>query len=374
MISRLLLAAVLSLSVAGPAAAQASEKPTIAGIVSASGDGFDFNINDFDVLLAAVKAAGLVDALSDPQAQLTVFAPTDLAFLRLAQDLGYTGRNEAEAFDTIAGALAGLGNGDPIPVLRNVLLYHVSPGAQPFEDLRHGDPVATLLEGASIVPRSLQIFDADPEFRNPRFVAPADIEASNGFVQIINRVLIPLDIDNGFPGVGTITDIVAASGGLGDDNRDDFDLLLRAVQVAELGPALGGELGELTVFAPTDRAFVRLARALGFRGAYDEDAAFAFLVDALTTLGEGNPIPVLTNVLLYHVTSGAQPLSAVLSSEAVETLLPGATLTPNRFRLGDADPGILDPRVLEQLADIRADNGLIHVINRVLLPVRVTTD
>ncbi len=374
MIARHFLAIGFALLLAGPVAAMDSDKPTIAGIVAASGDGFDFNVNDFDVLLAAVTAAGLVDALSDPEAELTVFAPTDLAFLRLAQDLGYTGRNEAEAFDTIAGALAGLGNGDPIPVLRNVLLYHVSPGAQVFEDLRHGDPVATLLEGAAIVPRSRQIFDADPEFINPRFVAPTDIEASNGIVQIINRVLIPLDIDNGFPGVGSITDLVAASGGLGDDNRDDFDLLLRAVQVAELGPALGGELGDLTVFAPTDRAFVRLARALGFRGAYDEDAAFAFIVDALTALGDGNPIPVLTNVLLYHVAPGAQTLSTVLSTEKVETLLTDATLTSNRFRLVDADPGILDPRILEHFSDIRADNGLIHVINRVLLPVQISAN
>jgi uncharacterized surface protein with fasciclin (FAS1) repeats len=62
--------------------------------------------------------------VSNPTANLTVFAPNDRAFVRLARDLGFTGTTEAAAWQFLVGALTQLGNGDPIPVLTNVLLYH----------------------------------------------------------------------------------------------------------------------------------------------------------------------------------------------------------------------------------------------------------
>ncbi len=69
----------------------ASAQGTIVDIVSQSGGTFDTDYFDYDILLNAVITAELVDALADDTADLTVFAPNDLAFVRLARDLGYTG-------------------------------------------------------------------------------------------------------------------------------------------------------------------------------------------------------------------------------------------------------------------------------------------
>jgi len=77
--------------------------------------------------LTAVVTAGLDGALADPAASLTVFAPNDRGFVRLARDLGFEGRGEEEAWLFLVDALAALGGGDPIPVLTDVLLYHVVP-------------------------------------------------------------------------------------------------------------------------------------------------------------------------------------------------------------------------------------------------------
>ncbi|MEM7555450.1 MAG: fasciclin domain-containing protein, partial [Cyanobacteria bacterium P01_A01_bin.84] len=126
-----------------------STQLSIAGIVSKSGEGFDKNSSDFDILLEALKTTSLVEALDDKNADLSVFAPTDAAFIKLAQDFGYKGTDEAEAFDAIASTLTELGNGDPLPLLRDILLYHVSPGAKDQEQLQTEGKVETLLEGAS---------------------------------------------------------------------------------------------------------------------------------------------------------------------------------------------------------------------------------
>ena len=78
-------------------------------------------------------------------------------------------------------------------------------------------------------------------------------------------------------GGGTITDIVLESGGDFDEDRRDYDILLNAVVTADLAEALADPNAELTVFAPNDRAFVQLAKDLGYKGGYDEAAAWTFL-------------------------------------------------------------------------------------------------
>ena len=82
----------------------------------------------------------------------------------------------------------------------------------------------------------------------------------------------PIPTDN-------IVDVVLASGGAFDNDYTDFDILLNAVQTAGLVDALAAVDADLTVFAPNDAAFVRLARDLGFRG-FDETGAFSAIVDA----------------------------------------------------------------------------------------------
>ncbi|MEM9008020.1 MAG: fasciclin domain-containing protein, partial [Cyanobacteria bacterium P01_F01_bin.86] len=156
---------------------------------------FDENNQDFDILLTALQTADLVAALDDPEADFMVFAPTDAAFVRLAQDLGFTGTDEAEAFDAIVNTLTDLGNGDPVPLLTDILLYHVSLGAQDQTQIKAQRQIDTLLEGASFRAANGLLRDNDGDLIDPRFDRSlADVQAENGFIQGINRVLIPLDI------------------------------------------------------------------------------------------------------------------------------------------------------------------------------------
>lgn len=345
---------------------------TITEIVAQSGGDFDHRRNDFDILLNAVTTAGLAEALADPEASLTVFAPNDAAFIRLAQDLGYEGNDEAGAFDTIVAALTELGGGDPIPVLTDILLYHVSPEAKNTWQIYRTGSLPTLLEGATILALYNRLVDNDPEFTNPslRFWKRG-ISADNGVIYKINRVLIPTDLpEPGQDELATITGTVAASGGDFDHNYYDYDLLLNAVLAAGLDGALNDPETPLTVFAPNDLAFVKLARDLGYHG-WNEAEAFSFIVTALTELGGGELVPILTDVLLYHVSGDVLTLKDVLEADTVSTLLDGATLTPEHFSLVDNAPALENPSFILQDSNILTGNGRVHTIDRVLIPVAI---
>jgi len=123
----------------------------------------------------------------------------------------------------------------------------------------------------------------------------------------------------------------------------EFSHLIEAVVRAGLGPALDGHR-QLTVFAPTDAAFERLFTALGVSG-----------VDQI-------PVDTLRAVLLYHVAPGNRDSSAVLDSSRIRTLSKGF-LTPS---VHDGSPWINGARIV--IPDVRASNGVIHVIDAVLLP------
>ncbi|MBL8777525.1 MAG: fasciclin domain-containing protein [Acidimicrobiales bacterium] len=172
---------------------------------------------------------------------------------------------------------------------------------------------------------------------------------------------------------GTITDIVAASGEGFDTNGRDYDVLLAAVTAAGLGETLATPGLDVTVWAPKDRAFVRTAQDLGFTGAdSDEAGAWAFLVDALTTIGGGDPIPTLTTILQYHVTPDARGPGRVLAATRFPTLAGiGIRHVPGTLALIDKDPQIANPRLVPSALNIKASNGKIHTISRVLLPVNL---
>ena len=128
-------ASVFVTSFAGPANARPATtqgNPTIADVVAQSGSGFDQRAGDFDVLLAALTAADLVETLDTPDLDVTVWAPKDRAFVRTARDLGFTGlaTDEEGAWNFLVAALTELGGGDPIPVLTTILQYHVTPDAR----------------------------------------------------------------------------------------------------------------------------------------------------------------------------------------------------------------------------------------------------
>jgi len=175
------------------------QAPTIAERVASSGGNFDHNRNDFDLLYLALQAADLTDALNDPDSSLTVFAPDDWAFFLLAKDLGYPLYDELGAWLFLIDRLTELGSGDPIPVLTDVLLYHVSPGVLNSRDIndlfRNGGTITTLLPGAEITPqRSGRLQDLAPRVIDPHTKGPYNVPASNGIIHPISRVLIPADL------------------------------------------------------------------------------------------------------------------------------------------------------------------------------------
>ena len=186
----------LSLALAIPAGASSQRPPSIAAaVIAASGTGgLDTNPDDYDILLKAVIATGLDGALSDPEAKLTVFAPHDKAFMRTARLLGYTGSSEQGTWDFLVGAFTTLGNGDPIPVLKNVLLYHVAEGRMKSSTVLHKSSIKALL-GERFGVDGTKLVDKDPDITNPRLRVDAlDMKAGDGIIHGINRVLIPINI------------------------------------------------------------------------------------------------------------------------------------------------------------------------------------
>ena len=188
----ILFAAVTCLSVL----TATSNSQTIARFLSENGGAFDNDTSDYDILRRAVATADLVSALQNRDAELTLFAPNDLAFTRLARDLGYTGpRDEQAVWNFLVQALTGLGDGDPIGPLTNVLLYHVTPRNIDIAEFIQSDQIITLLDGESFrVAGFVRMIDNDPDSNNARLFSPLNVKYSNGTVHGISRVLRPLDL------------------------------------------------------------------------------------------------------------------------------------------------------------------------------------
>jgi uncharacterized surface protein with fasciclin (FAS1) repeats len=154
------------------------------------------------------------------------------------------------------------------------------------------------------------------------------------------------------PGDASIYDIVASN--------DDFSTLKFALDTAGLDGAVKSEDVQLTVFAPTNAAFEKVATELGFGG--DVLALATFLVEN----------DLLDDVLLYHVTDGRRWSNSVVNKnnpKAIETLL-GAyvTSTPGGMII-DAAPSTSNASIIS--ADISASNGVVHVIDNVLVPLNI---
>jgi uncharacterized surface protein with fasciclin (FAS1) repeats len=161
-------------------------------------DGFDRRWWDYDIVTQAVLLfPDLVEAASDPDAELTVFLPKDIAFYRLVKDLtGTWPKSEADAF----AAVASLG----VDTVKAVLTYHIVPGAISYRDaLRADGAVLTTLGGGTIEVdvkkrwwgTRVTLIDADTDDRNPRVVRPnIGGELANGYAHGINLVLRPVDL------------------------------------------------------------------------------------------------------------------------------------------------------------------------------------
>ena len=178
-----LAAATVALTVAAVAAvpAQAAKQRTITDtVVALSGtSGFDSNAADFDILREAVLATGLDSTLSGRR-QLTVFAPTDQAFL------GLTGKgSEADAF----AAVASLG----LAAVADVLAYHVTPGRRTAEDVVPATRLRTL-QGGFLTKAAGTAALTDAVGRDAQIVAPDAALVSNGVVHVIDTVLLPFEL------------------------------------------------------------------------------------------------------------------------------------------------------------------------------------
>jgi len=259
----------------------------------------------FTILIDAAKKAGLADYLSNTDG-ITVFAPTDAAFKSLLTDLG------AKSLDDI-----------PVDKLTNILLYHVIGSKAMSNSLKSGYyPTLSKSAGNSI---SMYIsVEGGVSINKNTKVTSADIAAKNGVIHVVDKVILPPSIVN-----------------IAIDNAN-FSILVQAVVKAGLVDALSGT-GPFTVFAPTNDAFKALFAQLGIMG-----------IDNLTA-------DQLTPILTYHVVSG-NVLSTALSNGNVPTLNAGKTLKVNL----SSGVKINDSEVVA--ANIQGSNGVVHVINKVLLP------
>ena len=162
---------------------------------------------------------------------------------------------------------------------------------------------------------------------------------------------------------GSIVDVaVAASGGgTPDSNPYDYDLLVQALVATGLAPVLSDTSRQFTVFAPNDRAFIRLVTDVTGVAPASEAAALTTITTTLT-------LEQISGLLLYHVVPD-RSLGAieVLLSKSL-TMANGGIVKPRLTTLRDENTALRDPRLILTSLNIRATNGILHGIDRVLVP------
>jgi len=270
----------------------------------------DIAIEDgrFTTLVAALQAADLVETLQG-EGPFTVFAPTDDAFAMLP-----------------AGTLDDLLKPENKQKLTDILLYHVIAGKVMASD------VTGLTEAMTILGKNAAVkIEGGKVFINDAEVIITDIEASNGVIHVIDAVILPPTEEQAMD----IVDTAIADG--------RFTTLVAAVQAAGLVDTLKGE-GPFTVFAPTDDAFAKLPA-----GTLDE-------------LLKPENKQKLSDILLYHVIAGK-----VMAESVTDGLIADSALgTSLFFKLDMGNAYVNEAQII--ITDIETSNGVIHVIDTVILP------
>ena len=332
------------------------------------------NTGVHDSLVAALSHANLVSTLQG-DGPYTVFAPTDNAFLEAGIDLS--------TFDT----------DEENQTLVDILTYHVYSGSVDSSQVTDG-MTATMLNGDDV---AFTVAENGDILIGGATVTTADVISSNGIIHVIDKVLLPpqdITEEDGDICYNTVTHTVAAGASFEEctayayyENADfggqtftgcynmvthvadptvsqeiceayvwtpALDIpttaqattihnsLVAALTQAQLVATLQGD-GPFTVFAPTDNAFLEAGIDLS---TFDTDEEIAMLVDILT----------------YHVVPSQVPSSAVTDG-LVAVAVNGDELT---FTVSDSGVMVNDANVT--LADVPASNGVIHVIDKVLMP------
>lgn len=258
----------------------------------------------FNTLATALKAANLVGTLKGP-GPFTVFAPTDEAFAKLP-----------------AETVAELLKPENRKQLTDILTYHVVSGRVQAKD------VIKLRGAVSVNGQRIDVQFGDEGVKvDGAKVLTTDIVCDNGVIHVIEAVILPSS--------KTIPETAKAAG--------SFETLLAAANAAGLAEVLGST-GPFTVFAPTDEAFGKLPAG------------------TVETLLKPENKAQLVDILKYHVVPGRVYSEKVLDSKAIKTLQ-GASAA---ISLRDGSPRIQDAKILK--TDIDASNGVIHVIDSVILP------
>ncbi|HEX8657717.1 MAG TPA: fasciclin domain-containing protein [Hymenobacter sp.] len=288
---------------------------------------------DFSILVAAVIKADLATTLSGT-GPFTVLAPTNAAFGQMSAP-----------FNTAAN-IAAITDPAQIAALRSILLYHVLAGRKAAADFPAGASAQTTAKPASaagVNDNTVYVSKTGSAvtLNGTTRVVTADVAASNGIIHAIDKVLMPP--------TRKISEIVVAAA---TGTTPEFTLLLAALQrpaAAAVLTAAGSSSTNVTVFAPTDAAFRALLTQLGF-----------------TSLDQV-PDATLLAVLQLHVV-GSRAFSSDLTTGPLTTL--GGSVTVGVSGTGvtvrGAGNGTNNANVVS--ANILATNGVVHVIDRVLLP------
>ena len=268
---------------------------------------------DLSFLVEAVVSAELVDTLKGA-GPFTVFAPTNAAFAALLTELGLS---KAQLLADKA-------------LLKTVLTYHVLPTKVERAQVPRGKAVSTVQGSILKVEASgTDLTITDGRNRSARILA-TDIQAKNGVIHTINRVILPAN-----------KNIVETAQAL-----PQFSVLVEAVLAANLQGTLSGA-GPFTVFAPTNDAFTALLAELNISKA-------ALLADTA----------LLTKVLTYHVLAGRVLKADVPVNTPITTVQGGTISVSSTFVL--ADQRGRNSNITA--TDVLTSNGVIHVIDKVILP------
>lgn len=283
---------------------------------------------DFSTLVAAVVKTNSVGFFSNANLNGTVFAPTNAAFAQLPAPF-----NSAQGINSIT-------NPKDIKFLQQVLRYHVLLGRRNAAQLPNGGyntfkTATTPGDNHVYVSRSAS---SDVYINGNSKVVAADVQADNGVIHVIDKVL--------FYPTQDIAQIAISNG--------SFTALVAALKKTGLANTAFSPTSNLTVFAPTDAAFAQLPAPL------NNAANISTITDAAT-------INTLRSVLLYHLVGGRVfsadlrdgiSVPMVASGNTTIGLTNGATVKGN----GNGAPSNI------VLTDLLARNGVVHVIDRVLLP------